>query len=80
MLVSAPDRSYGVAMTKRPLLRESAASRLRGLADRIEPPRPQSERRSPAMLIRLGGRWWTRDDIVSAQTPEEPPADVQLLP
>jgi hypothetical protein len=36
------------------------AGRLRRLADWLEPPPAQ---RPPAPLIRLGGRWWRRDEI-----------------
>jgi hypothetical protein len=54
-------------MEKLPELREQAASRLRGLADRLEPPRQDDARASRAMIIRLGGRWWHRDELTSAQ-------------
>jgi hypothetical protein len=41
-------------------MRDTLAARLRRLADRLEPPAP---RRSPAPLVRLGGRWWRRDEL-----------------
>jgi hypothetical protein len=40
--------------------RGTLATRLRRLADRLEPP---SRPRSPAPLIRLGGLWWRRDEV-----------------
>jgi hypothetical protein len=70
-------------------LRRSAASRLRGLADRVErspaptadppPPRPPDPGRRLAPLVRLGGRWWYRGEILDPSPAEPPSADVQLL-
>jgi hypothetical protein len=66
-------------------LRRSAASRLRALADRVEqspapttdpPPDPG---RPLAPLVRLGGRWWYRGEILDPSPAEPPSADVQLL-
>jgi hypothetical protein len=54
-------------MTK---LKRSAATRLRGLADRLEPP-PLPMRR-PAPLIRLAGRWWRRDELIADATADDP--------
>jgi hypothetical protein len=54
-------------MEKLPELRQQAASRLRGLADRLEPPKHYDMRASRAIAIRLGGRWWSRDELTSAQ-------------
>jgi hypothetical protein len=41
-------------------MRDTLAARLRQLANRLEPPAP---RRPPAPLVRLGGRWWRRDEL-----------------
>jgi hypothetical protein len=70
-------------------LRRSAASRLRALADRVErqqastadrPSAPPGEPRRPfAPLVRLGGRWWYRGEILDLSSPAEPSPDVQLL-
>jgi hypothetical protein len=51
-------------MPKLPPLRRSTASRLRDLADRLDPRRQTLAARSSAPLVRLGGRWWHRDEIV----------------
>ena len=41
-------------------MRDTLAQRLRRVADRLDPvPSP----RSPAPLVRLGGRWWRRDQL-----------------
>jgi hypothetical protein len=64
-------------MRNLPLLRRSAAARLRDLAERLEP-RPERPDRSPAPLVRLDGRWWYRDEIVApsaAVEPSETPSD-----
>jgi hypothetical protein len=50
-------------------LKRSAASRLRGLADRLEPSRLPTK--SPAPLIRLAGRWWRRDELIPDATAED---------
>jgi len=60
-------------MRKLPPMRRSAASRLRGLAERLEPRRQRLGGRSPAPLVRLDGRWWNRDEIVVPSTAVEPP-------
>jgi hypothetical protein len=60
-------RRAGVVETK---LKRSAASRLRGLADRLEPPRLPV--RPPAPLIRLAGRWWRRDELIAEATADDP--------
>jgi hypothetical protein len=64
---------------RRPPLRAAVASRLRDIADGLEPPERADAGHSRAMLIRLGGRWWYRDEIVSPMAEETKP-DVQLLP
>jgi hypothetical protein len=53
-------------MAKLPPLRRSAASRLRDLAHRLDPGRQTIAARSSAPLIRIGGRWWYRDEIAPA--------------
>jgi hypothetical protein len=45
------------------------------VADRLEPLRPPAPPRSPALLIRFGGRWWYRSEITTGEDP-----DVQLHP
>jgi hypothetical protein len=51
-----------------PALRIIAASRLRAWADRLEPP-PVPVRAQPvgAPLVRLGRRWWSRDELVGGR-------------
>jgi hypothetical protein len=39
---------------------------LRRSADRIAPPAPPS----PAPLVRIGGRWWYRDEMVYGRAGE----------
>jgi hypothetical protein len=51
-------------MPKLPPLRRTTASRLRDLADRLDQRRQTLAARSTAPLVRLGGRWWHRDEIV----------------
>jgi hypothetical protein len=60
-------------MTKQPPMRRSAASRLRALADRLDPRQQDvtEPERPSAPLVRFGGRWWPRDEILG------PPADAQ---
>jgi hypothetical protein len=60
-------------MTELPL-RRSAASWLRDLADRLAPtPRPPAPTRpTVAPLVRRGGRWWYRDELVPLPTLQEP--------
>jgi hypothetical protein len=60
-------------MTNQPSLRELAASRLRGLADRLTQERGGTAGRPPAPLIRLGGRWWRREHLTAPASVEEPP-------
>jgi hypothetical protein len=50
---------------KLPKMRRSAASRLRRVAERLEPRRQRQGEQSPAPLVRLGGRWWRLDDIAA---------------
>jgi hypothetical protein len=52
-----------------PPFRRSAASSLRLLANRLEPVRRCLPARPLAPLVRVGGRWWYRDDL---QPWEEP--------
>jgi hypothetical protein len=51
--------------------RKAAASRLRSLADRVDPRLVARVRPPAAPLVRIGGRWWPRDVLVGQ---EEPPA------
>jgi hypothetical protein len=57
----------------RPPVRTAAASKLRALADRLAPfasaPPP-----SPAPLVRLGGRWWYRGELLSEPSRAGSPA------
>lgn len=47
-----------------PPLRTAAASRLRAWANQLEPPRAADRvQPSTAPLVRLGGRWWPREEI-----------------
>jgi hypothetical protein len=58
-----------------------AATHLRALADRLAPIAARPAPRSSAPLIRFGGRWWYRGELVGpALSPEEAAADVQLRP
>jgi hypothetical protein len=51
-----------------PPLRTTAASRLRAWADRLEPPRAVVRTQpSSAPLVRLGGRWWPRQEIAGSR-------------
>jgi hypothetical protein len=45
---------------ERSLLRRATASRLRRIADRMDP-RPRRPPQGVAPLVRFGGRWWKRD-------------------
>jgi hypothetical protein len=48
-------------------VRKAVASKLRSLANQLES-RPRVPRRcSAAPLVRLGGRWWQRDEIAGAR-------------
>jgi hypothetical protein len=62
-------------------MRAGAAARLRSLADRLAPrASPPPKPSSPAPLIRLGGRWWQRGEIVLPETGAEALDDVHLRP
>jgi hypothetical protein len=62
-------------------VRNLAAAHLRTLADRLAPLATRPAPRSAAPLIRLGGRWWYRGDLVGPVVrSEEAAADVQLRP
>jgi hypothetical protein len=52
-------------MPKLPPVRRSAALRLRAVADRLDPREDAIVERVVAPLVRLGGRWWHRDEIVA---------------
>ena len=68
-------------MPAHPPVRSVAASRLRALADRLEPLTRAMPRRPTAPLIRLGGRWWYRDELVAPiERADEIASDVQLRP
>jgi hypothetical protein len=56
-----------MAPTPTPPFRKTAASRLRTLADWFEPRRVVPRRPQAAPLVRLGGRWWQRDELVGEQ-------------
>jgi hypothetical protein len=74
-LADAPRGTYGQSVPKQPPLRRTAASRLRHLADRLDPLRQTIGGRPSAPLIRFGGRWWHRDEIVSPPDAAQHPAD-----
>ncbi len=60
-----------VSSPRPPMSRKAAASRLRSLADRVDPRLVARVRPPAAPLVRIGGRWWPRDVLVGQ---EEPPA------
>jgi hypothetical protein len=77
----AEPRSPAAAMSELRPVRSVAATQLRALADRLAPLSSGPAPRSSAPLIRLGGCWWYRGDLVGpALSPEEVAADVQLRP
>jgi hypothetical protein len=59
-----------MAPIRTPPLRKTAASRLRSLADWFEPRRTVPTGLSAAPLVRFGGRWWQRDELVGEQQSE----------
>jgi hypothetical protein len=63
-------------MVRQPPIRRSAASRLRFLADRLDPRQRAVDGRPSAPLVRFGGRWWHRDELVTPEAAVEPPLDV----
>jgi hypothetical protein len=65
-------------MPKQPQLRPSGESRLRYLADRLEPRWQDVTGRPCASLIRFGGRWWRLDELVAPADSVERAADVEL--
>jgi hypothetical protein len=68
-------------MFAHPPVRSAAAASLRALADRLAPLAKRPARRSPAPLIRLGGCWWHRAElVVPPASPEEVAPDGQLRP
>jgi len=44
-------------------MRKTAASRLRAWADQLEPRVIMRIRPPSAPLVRVGGRWWPRDEV-----------------
>jgi hypothetical protein len=69
-------------VTNQPPMRRSAASRLRALADRLDPRQQdvtEEPDRASAPLVRFGGRWWQRDEIL-APPPESPAPRDELRP
>ena len=66
-------------------MRGATARRLRRFADRLAPQRPLELRRAPAPLVRMGGRWWSRDELAYtwAAPPDavsDGPPDTLLVP
>jgi hypothetical protein len=60
-------------------MRRSAAERLRALADRLDPRQQDvTEERPSAPLIRLGGVWWQRDEILGPPPEAHAPIDERL--
>jgi hypothetical protein len=74
-LAHAVPGTYGQSVPTPPPLRRTAATRLRGLADRLDPLRRNFPGRPSAPLIRFGGRWWHRDEIVAPADAAQHPAD-----
>jgi hypothetical protein len=50
-------------LRRTPSLRKSTATKLRSLAERFEPSRGSRPRGSKAPLVRIGGRWWKREEL-----------------
>jgi hypothetical protein len=51
------------------------------MADRLEPPRRPIRQPGGAPLVRLGGRWWRREDLEPLPSDDGAASgDVQLLP
>jgi hypothetical protein len=65
-------RSKAMPPRRRPPLRSATAARLRSLADRFERPLPVRTQPSAAPLVRFGGRWWARDEIIGEREPAPP--------
>jgi len=55
----------------RPPMRKAAASRLRSIADRVDPRLVARVQPPAAPLVRIGGRWWSRDALVGREEPPE---------
>jgi hypothetical protein len=68
-------RSSVMAPIPIPPFRRTAASKLRSLADWFEPMRTLGPPASAAPLVRFGGRWWQRDELIGEQqTDYQPPS------
>jgi hypothetical protein len=65
-------RSKCMPPRRRPPLRSATAARLRSLADRFDRPLPVRTRPAAAPLVRVGGRWWARDELVGERPPAAP--------
>jgi hypothetical protein len=65
-------------------LREAAAAGLRSIVHRLEPePAPEralAPRASPALLVRLYGRWWYRHELAGLAMTDGYALDVQPDP
>lgn len=61
-------------------LREAAAAGLRPMAHRLEPERALAPHASPALLVRLYGRWWYRHELAALPVTDGYALDVQPDP
>jgi len=60
-----------VSSRPRPILRKATATRLRSLADRFDPRLVVRDQPAAAPLVRIGGRWWRRDELVDGTPPRD---------
>jgi hypothetical protein len=63
-----------------PPQRNAAAAGVPPGAERVGEPGTPAWRPSPALLVRLGGRWCCRHDLAAFNGPEDNASDVQLRP
>jgi hypothetical protein len=57
--------------------RRSGAARLRSAAERFDQRQQAVAERSVAPLVRLGGRWWYRGEIVAPTAGDEPSGEAR---
>jgi hypothetical protein len=58
---------------ERSSFRPAVAGRLRRLANRLDRRSVLAPKPGPAPLVRIGGRWWQRDDLAPVEL--DPPRD-----
>jgi hypothetical protein len=59
--------------SRTPPLRTTAAARLRAWADQLEPSRVPIRLQPPAApLVRMGGRWWAREELTNGRDATDP--------